>query len=188
MVPTEWGPFRCVAYRDDTDGCEHLAFTVGDLGNGEPALTRVHSECLTGDVFGSRRCDCGPQLGEAMRRIAAHGRGVLVYLRGHEGRGIGIAEKIRAYALQDDGRDTVDANLELGHEVDTRNYAPAAAILRDLGVTEVRLITNNPAKCYALAAHGVRPVERVPVRAHVTPENESYLRTKRQRMGHLIEL
>lgn len=186
-VPTRWGTFHCHAFRA-ADGVEHLAFGQGDLTNDEPVLVRVHSECLTGDVFGSRRCDCGPQLDAAMARIADAGRGVLVYLRGHEGRGIGIAAKIGAYSLQDRGLDTVDANLELGLPVDTRDYTVAATILHQLGVQQVRLVTNNPAKVDGLQAAGIDVVERVAVPAHVTPENERYLRTKRDRMGHRVEL
>jgi 3,4-dihydroxy 2-butanone 4-phosphate synthase/GTP cyclohydrolase II len=186
-VPTEWGVFRCHAFRDQ-DGVEHLAFVKGDVDRGGPVLVRVHSECLTGDVFGSRRCDCGPQLASAMQRIGNEGRGVLVYLRGHEGRGIGVAAKIGAYALQDVGYDTVDANLELGLPVDRRSYTAAVHVLRHLGVQSVRLITNNPAKRHALTAEGVEVVERVALPLHVTPENERYLRTKRDRMGHQFEL
>jgi 3,4-dihydroxy 2-butanone 4-phosphate synthase/GTP cyclohydrolase II len=186
-VPTEWGTFRCMAFRAD-DGQEHLAFVIGDVGDGRPVLARMHSECLTGDVFGSRRCDCGPQLAAAMQLIADHGRGVVLYLRGHEGRGIGIASKIRAYELQDQGFDTVDANVCLGLPVDRRDYSPAAAMLVALGVDAVRLITNNPAKTDALTQHGIDVVERVSIPAAVTTENERYLRTKRERMGHQLEL
>lgn len=185
-VPTEWGTFRCLAFRA-TDGEEHLAFVMGEVCDGAEVVTRVHSECLTGDVFGSRRCDCGPQLAAAMRLIAQQGRGIVIYLRGHEGRGIGIASKIRAYELQDQGLDTVDANVCLGLPVDRRDYAPAAAMLLQLGVDAVRLITNNPAKTDALTAHGVTVVDRVALPTAVTAENERYLRTKRERMGHQFE-
>ena len=186
-LPTSWGPFRCVAFRT-RDGDEHLAFVRGDVADGQPVLVRVHSECLTGDVFGSRRCDCGPQLAAAMEAIADEGRGVVVYVRGHEGRGIGIGAKILAYALQDQGLDTVDANTELGLPVDARDYGAAAEVLHLLGVRRVRLITNNPDKGRGLTAGGIEVVERVPTSVAATPENERYLRTKRERLGHLIEM
>jgi 3,4-dihydroxy 2-butanone 4-phosphate synthase/GTP cyclohydrolase II len=186
-VPTEWGAFTCVAYRSAIDDTEHLAFVRGDISSGAPTLVRVHSECLTGDVFGSRRCDCGPQLGAAMQRIADEDHGVLVYLRGHEGRGIGIGHKIRAYSLQDAGMDTVDANLELGLPIDNREYGIGAQILADLGVSQLRLMTNNPAKYGGIAGYGLTVVERVQMASHSTPENVRYLRTKRDRMGHLID-
>ena len=185
-VPTEWGVFTCHAYRSTIDGVEHLAFTQGDLHAKGPVLTRVHSECLTGDVFGSRRCDCGPQLDAAMAFIAAEGRGVVVYLRGHEGRGIGIGHKIRAYSLQDEGLDTVDANLQLGLPVDSREYGIGAQILADLGANELRLMTNNPAKYGGLGGYGLSVVERVAIEIPPTPENEKYLRTKKERLGHLL--
>jgi len=150
-------------------------------------LVRVHSECLTGDVFGSLRCDCGPQLDAAMRRVADEGLGVVVYLRGHEGRGIGLANKLRAYVLQEQGHDTVDANLELGQHIDSREYGVGAQILVDLGITTMRLLTNNPAKRGGLAGYGLEIVERVPLETTPNPENINYLRTKRERMGHLLE-
>jgi 3,4-dihydroxy 2-butanone 4-phosphate synthase/GTP cyclohydrolase II len=187
-VPTEWGPFTCVAYRSELDGVEHLAFVRGDVADGPPCLVRVHSECLTGDVFGSRRCDCGPQLAAAMARIDAEGRGAVVYLRGHEGRGIGIGHKIRAYSLQDQGLDTVDANLELGLPVDSREYGIGAQILTDLGIHDLRLMTNNPAKYGGLAGYGLSVTERVAMPIVTTPENVHYLRTKRDRLGHLLDL
>jgi 3,4-dihydroxy 2-butanone 4-phosphate synthase / GTP cyclohydrolase II len=186
-VPTEWGEFTCVAYRSELDGDEHVAFVMGDLNDGGPALVRVHSECLTGDVFGSRRCDCGPQLMSAMALVAAEGRGAVVYLRGHEGRGIGIGHKIRAYSLQDEGMDTVDANEALGLPVDSREYGIGAQILADLGVHQLRLMTNNPAKYGGLEGFGLQVVERVAMAVTPTPENVRYLRTKRDRMGHLID-
>lgn len=186
-LPTEWGLFTCHAFRDSS-GNEHLALVRGDVADGEPVTVRLHSECLTGDVFGSRRCDCGPQLAAAMQLIAALDRGVLVYLRGHEGRGIGLASKISAYELQDLGLDTVDANLHLGLPADSRDYSPAASMLAQLGVTAVRLITNNPEKESGLAALGVAVIERVSLPMNVTPENERYLRTKRERMGHRFQL
>jgi 3,4-dihydroxy 2-butanone 4-phosphate synthase/GTP cyclohydrolase II len=185
-VPTQWGAFECVAYRSTLDGIEHLAFVLGDVGDGSPVLTRVHSECLTGDVFASRRCDCGPQLHEAMATIAREGRGVVVYLRGHEGRGIGIGHKIHAYSLQDEGLDTVDANVKLGLPIDSREYGIGAQILADLGARDLRLMTNNPAKYGGIAGYGLSVVERVPLEVGRTNENSDYLRTKRDRMGHLL--
>jgi len=185
-VPTQWGEFECVAYRSTLDGIEHLAFVRGNVSNGDPVLTRVHSECLTGDVFGSLRCDCGDQLSVAMKLIADQGRGVMVYLRGHEGRGIGIGHKIRAYSLQDQGLDTVDANTQLGLPVDSREYSMGAQILADLGARELRLMTNNPAKYGGIAGYGLRVVERVSIITAMTTENRSYLSTKRDRLGHLF--
>lgn len=187
-VPTEFGAFNCVAYRSTIDGVEHLAFVKGDISREESVLVRVHSECLTGDVFGSRRCDCGPQLAAAMAMVEKAGTGVIVYLRGHEGRGIGIGHKIRAYSLQDQGLDTVDANVELGLPIDSREYGIGAQILADLGVGKLRLMTNNPAKYGGLGGYGLSVVERVPINTIPTPENEAYLRTKRERMGHLIDM
>ena len=186
-VPTEWGSFTTHAYRSTVDGIEHLAFVKGDVSTNEPVLTRVHSECLTGDVFASRRCDCGPQLSAAMQLIEREGRGVVVYLRGHEGRGIGIGHKIRAYSLQEQGFDTVDANTELGLPVDSREYGIGAQILADLGAKQLRLMTNNPAKYGGIAGYGLEIVERVPLSTAETPENAAYLRTKRERLGHLFE-
>ena len=186
-VPTEFGEFTCVAYRSTIDNIEHLAFVKGTINKEEPVLVRVHSECLTGDVFGSRRCDCGPQLAAAMSIVNKAGSGIIVYLRGHEGRGIGIGHKIRAYSLQDKGFDTVDANTELGLPVDSREYGIGAQILADLGVHELRLMTNNPAKYGGLGGYGLKVVERVPLETIPTPENEAYLRTKRERMGHLMD-
>ncbi len=188
-VPTEFGEFRCHAFRSLVDGETHLAFVKGDLGdesNDDPVLVRVHSECLTGDVFASVKCDCGPQLHESMRRIAEHGRGAVVYLRGHEGRGIGISHKLRAYDLQDSGLDTVDANIELGLPVDSREYGIGAQILVDLGVRKLRLLTNNPAKYGGLDGFGLTIEGREPLHVPVHPEAEHYLKTKRDRMGHLI--
>jgi 3,4-dihydroxy 2-butanone 4-phosphate synthase/GTP cyclohydrolase II len=187
-VPTEHGTFTCVAYKSTIDNIEHLAFVKGKITGTEPVLVRVHSECLTGDVFGSRRCDCGPQLDAAMKIVNDAGAGVIVYLRGHEGRGIGIGHKIRAYSLQDEGFDTVDANTELGLPVDSREYGIGAQILADLGVHELRLMTNNPAKYGGLGGYGLKVVERVSLNTVPTPENESYLRTKRERMGHHIDM
>jgi 3,4-dihydroxy 2-butanone 4-phosphate synthase/GTP cyclohydrolase II len=187
-VPTEFGTFTCVAYKSTIDNIEHLAFVKGTITGEEPILVRVHSECLTGDVFGSRRCDCGPQLATAMQMVDEAGAGVIVYLRGHEGRGIGIGHKIRAYSLQDEGFDTVDANTELGLPIDSREYGIGAQILADLGVHELKLMTNNPAKYGGLGGYGLTVVERVSLNTIPTPENEAYLRTKRERMGHHIDM
>ncbi len=183
-LPTAHGDFTGFGYRITVDDGEHLALVHGDVSGDEPVLTRVHSECLTGDVFGSRRCDCGPQLDEALERIVEEGRGVVVYLRGHEGRGIGLVAKLQAYQLQDGGRDTVDANLELGLPADARHYGAATQILRDLGVTNVRLLTNNPGKVTNLEEYGVRVAERVPLTTRPNDHNLQYLLTKRDRMGH----
>ena len=188
QVPTDWGNFTCTAFRSDIDDTEHLAFSMGDIEDGLPILVRVHSECLTGDVFASRRCDCGPQLQSAMALIAREGRGIVVYLCGHEGRGIGIAHKIRAYSLQDGGLDTVDANTELGLPIDSREYGVGAQILADLGAHKLRLITNNPAKYGGIEGYGLEVVERVALNPIPTEENLKYLQTKRDRMGHLLDL
>jgi 3,4-dihydroxy 2-butanone 4-phosphate synthase / GTP cyclohydrolase II len=185
-IPTEHGTFVAHVWRSTLDGVEQMALVLGDVRGGEPVLVRVHSECLTGDVFGSRRCDCGEQLQAALRMIAHEGRGVLVYLRGHEGRGIGLAHKLRAYELQDAGHDTVDANLLLGLPVDRREYGVGAQMLVDLGVGRMRLITNNPAKYRGLEGYGIEIVDRVTIALRPTPENVRYLHTKRERMGHLI--
>ena len=187
VIPNAFGRWRGYGYRSDIDGAEHLALILGDIGDGEEVLTRVHSECLTGDVFGSQRCDCGAQLDAAMAKIAEHGRGVVLYLRGHEGRGIGLLSKLQAYELQDAGADTVDANLELGLPVDAREYSVAAQLLDDLGVRSVRLLTNNPAKVDALAGHGFG-VTRIPLPPLTTQHNLRYLTTKRDRLGHQITL
>ena len=184
LLPTAAGVFRAYAYRSPTNGVEHIALAMGTVHGGGPVLVRVHSECLTGDLFGSRRCDCGEQLRSAMELIAARGRGVLIYLRGHEGRGIGLGQKLRAYELQDAGRDTVDANLELGFPPDARDYTDAAEILHDLRIDAVHLVTNNPDKESALRRHGVRVVTTVPTIVTPNPRNVCYLQTKRDRMGH----
>jgi 3,4-dihydroxy 2-butanone 4-phosphate synthase / GTP cyclohydrolase II len=186
-IPTQWGDFTCYAFESVLDGEQHLAFVRGAVQGQDDVLVRVHSECLTGDVFGSLRCDCGPQLHEAMRRIAEEDLGVVVYLRGHEGRGIGIGHKLQAYALQEQGHDTVDANLALGMPVDSREYGIGAQILVDLGITTMRTLTNNPAKRGGLEGFGLRITERVPLVTTPNPENIAYLRTKRERMGHLLE-
>ncbi|TDP37788.1 bifunctional 3,4-dihydroxy-2-butanone-4-phosphate synthase/GTP cyclohydrolase II [Nocardia ignorata] len=185
-LPTRSGDFTAVGYRSVEDGVEHIALVLGDVSGPEPVLTRVHSECLTGDVFGSRRCDCGAQLSEAMDRIAARGRGVVIYLRGHEGRGIGLADKLRAYRLQDGGADTVDANIALGLPVDARDYSAAAQMLRELDVTAVRLMTNNPDKAMALADNGIRISGLLPLTVEADPHCAAYLLTKRERMGHAL--
>jgi 3,4-dihydroxy 2-butanone 4-phosphate synthase/GTP cyclohydrolase II len=185
-IPTQWGDFQCIAFRSTLDDSEHVAMVHGDVRGQEAVLVRVHSECLTGDLFGSYRCDCGVQLHNAMARIASEGAGVLVYLRGHEGRGIGIGHKLRAYELQERGVDTVDANLQLGLPVDSREYGIGAQILNDLGVTTMRLLTNNPHKYGGLEGFGLRIVERVPHESAPNPENLRYLRTKREKLGHLL--
>jgi 3,4-dihydroxy 2-butanone 4-phosphate synthase/GTP cyclohydrolase II len=186
-IPTEFGEWTTHAYESLLDGEQHVALVKGDIDGKPDVLVRVHSECLTGDVFGSLKCDCGPQLRGAMQSIAAHGSGVVVYLRGHEGRGIGLGHKLRAYNLQENGFDTVDANLELGLPADSREYGIGAQILVDLGVTTMRLMTNNPSKYGGLEGFGLDIVERVPIESSPTPENIQYLRTKRERMGHLLE-
>src|SRR5437588_3262497 len=186
-IPTEWGEFTCYAYESLINGDQHVALVKGAVQGEDNVLVRMHSECLTGDVFGSRRCDCGTQLDASLERVAQEGIGVVVYLRGHEGRGIGLAHKLAAYNLQDQGRDTVDANLELGLPIDSREYGIGAQILVDLGVTTMRLLTNNPAKYGGLEGFGLEIVERVPLEVKPNPENITYLRSKRDRLGHLLE-
>lgn len=186
-LPTSYGVFQAIGYQATFDSAEHVALVFGDLGDGRDVLVRVHSECLTGDVLGSLRCDCGLQLRAALARVAAEGRGVVLYVRGHEGRGIGLMHKLQAYQLQDNGRDTVDANLELGLPADARDYGTGAQILYDLGVRTMRLLTNNPAKRAGLAGHGLEIVGREPLPVRPHPESERYLRTKRERLGHLID-
>jgi len=186
-LPNAHGEWRALGYQNDLDGTEHVALVYGDLGDGERVLVRVHSECLTGDVLGSLRCDCGGQLEVAMAAVAAEGRGVVLYLRGHEGRGIGLLSKLRAYQLQDGGADTVDANLELGLPADAREYSTGAQMLADLGVRSVRLLTNNPAKVRGLSGFGVEVAGRVPLPVEPTPENLRYLIAKRDRLGHQID-
>ncbi|WP_280386897.1 bifunctional 3,4-dihydroxy-2-butanone-4-phosphate synthase/GTP cyclohydrolase II [Nocardia wallacei] len=185
-IPTRFGEFRAVGYKSIYDDVEHVALVRGDIGvdDGEDVLVRVHSECLTGDVFGSLRCDCGPQLEAALEMVAAEGRGVVLYMRGHEGRGIGLMHKLQAYQLQDSGHDTVDANIELGLPADARDYGTGAQILVDLGISSMRLLTNNPAKRVGLDGYGLSITERVPMPVRATAENLRYLRTKRDRMGH----
>jgi 3,4-dihydroxy 2-butanone 4-phosphate synthase / GTP cyclohydrolase II len=186
-IPTDWGDFTCYAYESLVDGEVHLAMAKGAVQGQDDVLVRVHSECLTGDVFGSLRCDCGIQLDSAMQAISDAGMGVVVYLRGHEGRGIGIGNKLLAYNLQERGHDTVDANVELGLPVDSREYGIGAQILVDLGITTMRLMTNNQAKYGGLEGFGLEIVERVPLETAPNPENIAYLRAKRERMGHLLE-
>jgi 3,4-dihydroxy 2-butanone 4-phosphate synthase/GTP cyclohydrolase II len=183
-IPTRNGDFRAVGYRSLVDDREHVALVRGEIGDGEDVLVRVHSECLTGDVFGSLRCDCGPQLSAALAAVAAEDRGVVLYVRGHEGRGIGLLHKLQAYQLQDTGADTVDANLELGLPADARDYGTGAQILVDLGVRSMRLLSNNPAKRAGLEGYGLQIVGRVPLPVQANPENLRYLTTKRDRMGH----
>jgi 3,4-dihydroxy 2-butanone 4-phosphate synthase/GTP cyclohydrolase II len=187
-IPTRHGEFRAVGYTNVYDNVEHVALVRGDIAgpdnDGRDVLVRVHSECLTGDVFGSRRCDCGPQLDAAIEMVAREGRGVVLYMRGHEGRGIGLMHKLQAYQLQDAGADTVDANLELGLPADARDYGIGAQILVDLGVRTMRLLTNNPAKRVGLDGYGLQVVERVPLPVRANAENIRYLKTKRDRMGH----
>ncbi|UGY90345.1 bifunctional 3,4-dihydroxy-2-butanone-4-phosphate synthase/GTP cyclohydrolase II [Streptomyces gobiensis] len=183
-LPTVHGDFRAYGYRSTVDGVEHIALVAGELGDGEDVLVRVHSECLTGDIFHSLRCDCGPQLNASLQRVQDEGRGVVIYLRGHEGRGIGLLSKLRAYELQERGRDTLDANLELGLPADARDYAAGAQMLTDLGVRTVRLMTNNPEKTAALVKHGLRVTGREPMPVQAGEHNLRYLRTKRDRMGH----
>lgn len=185
-LPTRFGDFTVVAYRSMVDPDEHLALVMGDIAQGEPPLVRVHSQCTTGDIFGSLRCDCGEQMLMALDAIGNEGRGVFLYMR-QEGRGIGLHNKIRAYALQDNGMDTVEANVELGFAPDLRWYGIGAQILADLGVRRLRLLTNNPKKVVGLDAYGLDLVDRVPILAHSTPQNRAYLETKRNKLGHLID-
>jgi 3,4-dihydroxy 2-butanone 4-phosphate synthase/GTP cyclohydrolase II len=186
-IPTIYGRFRAHAYESVVDGRVHMAMTLGEVGDGERILVRVHSECLTGDVFHSLRCDCGTQLDDALGKIGAEGRGILLYIRGHEGRAIGLGHKLRAYQLQEEGKDTVEANVELGFKPDPRDYGIGAQILVDLGVTSMRLLTNNPSKRAGLEGYGLSILERVPLETEPTAENLPYLRAKREKLGHLLE-
>jgi 3,4-dihydroxy 2-butanone 4-phosphate synthase/GTP cyclohydrolase II len=187
-IPTRHGEFTAYVFQSVLDGVEHMALVRGEVSGHQDVLVRVHSECLTGDVFGSLRCDCGTQLDRALELIAAEGRGVVVYLRGHEGRGIGLGHKLRAYRLQEEGRDTVEANLDLGFPVDSREYGIGSQILVDLGITTMRLLTNNPAKYGGLEGFGLRITERVPLRVEPNAHNAAYLRTKREKLGHFLDL
>ena len=187
-IPTRHGEFTAVVFESLLDGVEHMAFVCGTVSGEDDVLVRVHSECLTGDVFGSMHCDCGLQLDGALAQIAAEGRGVVVYLRGHEGRGIGLGHKLRAYSLQDQGRDTVEANEELGFPADSREYGIGSQILVDLGITTMRVMTNNPAKYGGLEGFGLEIVERVPLEITPNAENIAYLRAKQEKMGHLLDL
>lgn len=186
-LPTKYGEFKAVAYKSTVDPAEHLALVMGDVTTPEPVLTRVHSECATGDIFGSLRCDCGEQLAIAMQAIAKEGRGVLLYMR-QEGRGIGFHNKIRAYALQDEGMDTVEANVALGFPPDLRDYGVGAQILKDLGIKELLFLTNNPKKVISLEGHGLKVVKTVPIIVPPNKHNRYYLETKQNKMGHLLDL
>ena len=187
-IPTRHGSFTAYVFESLLDGTEHMAFVRGEVAGKDNVLVRVHSECLTGDVFGSLRCDCGLQLDLALEQVAVAGEGVVVYLRGHEGRGIGLGHKLRAYTLQDQGRDTVEANVELGFPVDSREYGIGSQILVDLGITTMRLLTNNPAKYGGIEGYGLEIVERVPLRARPNEENIAYLRAKQDKLGHLLDI
>jgi 3,4-dihydroxy 2-butanone 4-phosphate synthase / GTP cyclohydrolase II len=187
-IPTRHGEFTAYVFESLLDGTEHMAFVRGEVAGKDNVLVRVHSECLTGDVFGSLRCDCGLQLDLALEQVAVADEGVVVYLRGHEGRGIGLGHKLRAYTLQDQGRDTVEANVELGFPIDSREYGIGSQILVDLGITTMRLMTNNPAKYGGIEGYGLEIVERVPLRAHPNEENIAYLRAKQEKLGHLLDI
>ena len=184
-MPTLYGHFHLIPFRQKSNGLEHIALIKGDLTTVDPVLVRVHSSCATGDIFGSMRCDCGDQLHEALRMIEKEGRGAVIYLN-QEGRGIGLMDKMRAYKLQENGMDTVDANICLGHQADERDYGVGAQILRHLGITKMRLISNNPVKRVGLEAYGLSVVENVPIEIKTNPYNEFYMKTKKERMGHIL--
>ena len=186
-IPTRYGEFAAVGYRSLVDDRQHMALVKGDIGDGESVMVRVHSECLTGDVFGSLRCDCGEQLDRALEMIAEEGRGVVLYIRGHEGRGIGLLHKLAAYRLQDEGLDTVDANVHLGLPVDSRDYGVGSQILYDLGVRSMCLLTNNPVKRAAIEGYGLSILERIPISLPANDENREYLKAKADRLGHIYE-
>jgi 3,4-dihydroxy 2-butanone 4-phosphate synthase/GTP cyclohydrolase II len=187
-VPTDHGTFTAVGYRSLVDDRQHMALVMGEMGDGEAVLTRVHSECLTGDVFGSLRCDCGQQLNKALARVGEEGRGVVLYIRGHEGRGIGLLHKLAAYRLQDEGLDTVDANVNLGLPVDSRDYGVGAQILYDLGVRSMHLMTNNPTKRAGIEGYGLSILSQIPLSVEANDENRGYLQTKVSRLGHKFEM
>jgi 3,4-dihydroxy 2-butanone 4-phosphate synthase/GTP cyclohydrolase II len=187
-IPTRYGEFAGIGYRSLVDDRQHMALVMGDIGDGKGVLTRVHSECLTGDVFGSLRCDCGEQLDYALEMVAKEGRGVVLYIRGHEGRGIGLLHKLAAYRLQDEGFDTVDANVNLGLPVDNRDYGVGSQILYDIGVRSMRLLTNNPVKRAAIEGYGLSIQERIPISVPANDENRGYLQAKATRLGHEIDL
>ena len=184
-MPTQYGHFRLIPFRQKSTGLEHIALIKGDVSSSEPALVRVHSSCATGDIFGSKRCDCGEQLHAALQMIEKEGRGALIYLN-QEGRGIGLMEKMKAYKLQENGMDTIDANLCLGHKADERDYGVGAQILQNIGITKMRLMSNNPVKRVGLEAYGLSVVENVPIEVNPNPYNELYLKTKKERMGHIL--
>jgi len=185
MMPTQWGQFRLIPFRQKSNGLEHIVLFKGDISNGSPVLVRVHSSCATGDIFGSMRCECGEQLHKAMQLIEEEGRGVIVYLN-QEGRGIGLMDKIRAYKLQEEGLDTVDANLHLGHQADERDYGVGAQILQQLGVQQMKLMSNNPIKRVGLEGYGLEVVETIPLEIQPNEYNAFYMQTKKERMGHIL--